>query len=118
MPVANLDTTPSSQAQVVTELAGHWTLDTKTPVSSATNAPKSPEPWSLPFMHSERAQNLIWVWTLQSEFVAETSVRVDVCERCDLTYKEEITNRFVVRHPVPGWPPPARVRPLKSDRTP
>jgi hypothetical protein len=72
------------------ELVGHWTNEMSTPVLRHIVAALSPsEAPELSVIHASREQNLIWVWTLQSEFVAENLLRADACEQSDLIRKGE-----------------------------
>ena len=70
--------------QVGRELVGHWTNEKSTPVSrQIVTALSPPEPSEPSLIHASREQNLIWVWTLQSEFEAENLLRSDMCEQSD-----------------------------------
>jgi len=76
------DSVAISGVQVGKELVGHWANEKSTPVSRQIVAALSPsEPSELSVIHASREQKLIWVWTLQSEFVGQTSSSRDVCER-------------------------------------
>ena len=79
-----------SGAQARRELVGHWTSEMGTLVSKPIVAELSPcGRLELSLKHASGKQELIWMWTLQPDFVAENPLRVDVCEQSDQIRKRK-----------------------------
>ena len=84
------DSVATSGAQLGRALVGHWTIEMGT--SASTQIVGVPLPRELSersLMHTATGQRLIWVWILQSKFVAGNVLRGYVYEQSDLIRKRE-----------------------------
>ena len=79
---AQSDSVAVPGTQVGRRLVGNWTLDVKPPVTKhIVPAALRTEPVELSVINSAGDQRLLCLWTLQSQFMAETSCARDVCDR-------------------------------------